>query len=102
MRIVYCSICSTSFDLKTEGIEGDIGIIPVAFCSTCQTGIREFAMQYWDLAPAPPEEESPYRPAPYGYCPLCGAVGVSRERRPDGNDKCANGHTYPSDRAEPR
>ncbi len=34
--------------------------------------------------------------APYGYCPLCGALGVSRERRPNGNDKCANGHTYPS------
>lgn len=33
---------------------------------------------------------------PYGYCPHCGALGVSRERRPDGNDKCQNGHVYPS------
>ena len=33
---------------------------------------------------------------PYGYCPKCGAPGVIRERRPDGNDRCANGHTYPS------
>lgn len=33
---------------------------------------------------------------PYGYCPICGAKGIQRERRPDGNDKCANGHTYPS------
>ena len=32
----------------------------------------------------------------YGYCPECGAPGVTRERRPDGNDRCANGHTYPS------
>ncbi len=32
----------------------------------------------------------------YGYCPKCGAQGVSRERRPDGNDHCANGHIYPS------
>lgn len=27
---------------------------------------------------------------------FCGAEGVSRERRPDGDDKCANGHKYPS------
>jgi hypothetical protein len=30
----------------------------------------------------------------YGYCPVCGSPGVIRERRPDGNDKCAMGHTY--------
>lgn len=34
--------------------------------------------------------------APYGYCPTCLAKGVSRERRPDGNDVCENKHTYPS------
>ena len=34
--------------------------------------------------------------AVYGYCPECGAKGVMRERRPNGDDKCANGHTYPS------
>jgi hypothetical protein len=33
---------------------------------------------------------------PYGFCPACGAPGVNRERRPDGNDECHNGHTYPS------
>ncbi len=32
----------------------------------------------------------------YGYCPICGAKGRTRERRPNGNDKCENGHTYPS------
>lgn len=34
--------------------------------------------------------------ATYGYCPQCGAPGELRERRPDGNDVCRNGHTYPS------
>jgi len=34
--------------------------------------------------------------APYGFCPICGAPGVLRERRPDGNDRCNQGHTYPS------
>ncbi len=38
--------------------------------------------------------------APYGLCPLCGAKGVSRERRPDGNDRCASGHVYPSKHAK--
>ena len=37
----------------------------------------------------------------YGYCPECGAKGVMRERRPNGNDKCANGHTYPSSTSTP-
>ena len=32
----------------------------------------------------------------YGFCPECGAPGVSRERRPNGDDRCANGHIYPS------
>lgn len=32
----------------------------------------------------------------YGYCPVCGAPGELRERRPNGNDVCVNGHTYPS------
>lgn len=33
---------------------------------------------------------------PYGFCPLCHAPGVSRERRPNGNDRCGKGHVYPS------
>jgi hypothetical protein len=37
--------------------------------------------------------------AVYGYCPKCEAKGVMRERRPNGNDKCANGHIYPSSKA---
>lgn len=32
----------------------------------------------------------------YGYCPICSAAGVERERRPDGNDRCSNGHIYAS------
>ena len=49
-------------------------------------------------APLLPEQEPV---AVYGYCPKCGAKGVQRERRPDGNDKCVNGHTYPSSKATP-
>jgi ssDNA-binding Zn-finger/Zn-ribbon topoisomerase 1 len=45
---------------------------------------------------AQPEQEPV---AVYGYCPECGAKGVQRERRPNGNDKCAKGHTYPSSKA---
>lgn len=32
----------------------------------------------------------------YGRCPQCGARGHLRERRPNGNDTCVNGHVYPS------
>ena len=32
----------------------------------------------------------------YGHCPGCGAPGVNRERRINGNDICSNGHKYPS------
>jgi hypothetical protein len=51
MRTLYCSICSTNFDIDEEGVEGDIGIIPVAFCATCRVGIHDFAQQTWDLVP---------------------------------------------------
>jgi len=45
---------------------------------------------------APPPDQ-----APYGYCPQCGAVGKRRERRPNGDDMCANLHIYPSRTAAP-
>ena len=35
----------------------------------------------------------------YGYCPQCGGLGMSRERRLNGNDRCENGHSYPSSTA---
>lgn len=31
-----------------------------------------------------------------GYCPTCGAQGLTRERRPDGDTKCTNGHKHKS------
>ena len=37
----------------------------------------------------------------YGYRPECGAPGIQRERRMNGDDKCENGHTYPSRLAVP-
>ena len=40
--------------------------------------------------------------APYGYCPRCGQLGIARERRPNGNDRCKNGHEYPSRDAHKR
>jgi hypothetical protein len=41
-----CSICGGPFDLDKEGgSEGNIGILPVAFCPTCRVGILDFADQ---------------------------------------------------------
>lgn len=43
-----------------------------------------------------PYVEQREKPAVYGYCPKCGAPGVMRERRLNGNDTCEKGHVYPS------
>lgn len=45
----------------------------------------------------PPLPESPG--APYGFCPYCADPGVFRARRRRGNDRCAAGHMYPSEKA---
>jgi hypothetical protein len=52
MNIKYCSTCSTSFDVDEEGMEGEFGIIPVAFCATCRVCLRDMAEQEWDLVPS--------------------------------------------------
>jgi len=56
----------------------------------------DFVADWKAAQPVQPAQEPV---AVYGYCPECGAKGVQRERRPDGNDKCINGHTYPSSKA---
>jgi len=41
-----CTICSGPVDLEAEGgRRGVIGILEVVFCSTCLTGIMDFAEQ---------------------------------------------------------
>jgi hypothetical protein len=47
-----CSTCHSQFNAEEEGIVGEFGIIPVAFCGTCLVGIRELAEIQWDLVPA--------------------------------------------------
>lgn len=47
-----CSLCSGEFDRGKEGgVEGDIGILPVAFCPTCLAGVLDRADQM-----RPPEQ----------------------------------------------
>ena len=44
--IVTCSICTGDFDLDSEGgIDGDLCILPVAFCPTCLAGITDMVSQ---------------------------------------------------------
>ena len=43
-----CTICEGDFDLDTEGgVQGYLGILPVAFCPTCHAGIMDFAEQMY-------------------------------------------------------
>jgi len=52
-----CSICESEFCPETEGgTSGCIGILPCNFCSTCSTGILDFASQF----------------RPMEICPHCG------------------------------
>ena len=44
---------------------------------------------------------SPPVKSAYGFCPYCGAAGKTRERRLNGNDRCEQGHEYPSRLATP-
>ena len=41
-----CSLCSSEFDLEAEGgVAGDLGIIPVAFCVWCHSGLHDLYEQ---------------------------------------------------------
>ena len=87
MRTLYCSICSANFDVDSEGIEGDIGIIPVAFCATCKTGIHDFAQQTWDLVPREDFGEPCKNPMVRGFrrCRMHGARSPGARGSSNGN-----------------
>jgi len=43
---LVCSVCHGEFDIELEGgIDGYLGILPVAFCSMCYSGLDEFFTQ---------------------------------------------------------
>ena len=55
IEVKECTICESELDEEAEMvIRGYIGIIPVAFCCTCTTGIfdmadqREKIMEEWE------------------------------------------------------
>jgi HK97 family phage portal protein len=110
---------TTQMDVVTRGISAGVytvnegreylGLNPI---DGGDTPLIQGAMVRLDAVLNPPEPQPSPVPTPtpdpddpettdvqnsvYGYCPRCGAPGVTRERRPDGNDRCSNGHTYPS------
>jgi hypothetical protein len=57
------------------------------------------AEQAQQIVEAPAEQAEPEQYPTYGFCPICGSRGISRERRINGNDICANGHSYASNLA---
>jgi len=73
---------------------------PFTYYNPQNDGIRPFCSDGdIPLYTTPPQRTEQEPVAVYGYCPTCGAKGVMRERRPNGSDKCANGHTYLSSKA---
>lgn len=53
------------------------------------TAVVEVEQAGCDLDPTPNVN------AAYGFCPTCGAMGVERERSPNGRTKCSKGHWHP-------
>jgi hypothetical protein len=41
-----CSVCSCDYTEDEGGVEGNIGILPVAFCPTCFSGLCDMFQQY--------------------------------------------------------
>jgi len=40
---LICSVCHCEFDIELEGgIDGYLGVLPVAFCAMCYSGLDEF------------------------------------------------------------
>tara|TARA_R110002020_G_scaffold115383_3_gene265303 strand:+ start:310 stop:561 length:252 start_codon:yes stop_codon:yes gene_type:complete len=49
-----CTICGGDFDLDNEGgVEGDFGILPVAFCPTCYACLMDMAEQLGSIYECP-------------------------------------------------
>lgn len=42
---VECSICGSSYDQDSGGIQGHFGIIPVTFCEWCYSSIYDMISQ---------------------------------------------------------
>lgn len=43
---LVCSICHCEFDIELEGgIDGYLGVLPVAMCAMCYSGLDEFFTQ---------------------------------------------------------
>jgi hypothetical protein len=41
-----CSVCNCEFDIEGEGgVKGEIGILPIALCPTCYSGMCDMTEQ---------------------------------------------------------
>jgi hypothetical protein len=69
--------------------------MPNLLCQTCNVPISNGIYCDGCAEVAPRFEPAPVA-APLGFCPKCGAPGISREKRPNGNDTCEHGDIYPS------
>ena len=85
-------------DFKTIQIKFEYGCAKYEDVLTVDQATNQIERCPQCLADFPVEESG----APYGYCPICGAEGIARERRLNGNDRCENAHSYPSKEANPK
>jgi len=106
-----CPNCKKELGPKESGhfappCMGDVGFYtcdPVGICANCggtgevENSIRGKARSGKEKIPCPTCQRRKEEPdPPLGWCPRCFAPGKSREKRPNGNDTCEHGHSYPS------
>jgi hypothetical protein len=84
-------VASNSRPLSTSPPAQEPDALTIAYQSGYYDG-KKAALAQPPLPVQPAQEPV----AMYGHCPMCGAKGVNRERRLNGNDLCASGHIYPS------
>jgi len=54
---IECTLCKSDFNMENEGgTSGDLGILPVAFCPFCLSGLIDMVKQLLDIDDEKEEE----------------------------------------------
>ncbi len=87
---------SSMKDLKQAADDGVVKSLVAQGITTIESGDVAGASREAVVEKNPGEHAGHDHDAPYGFCPMCGAKGIERERCLNGNDHCEQGHVYPS------
>lgn len=89
----YCPVCNSKGVSKT----GEFFI-----CAKAHPYTSKEAMSEPRFLSEPARNAIESSDESLGYCPMCNSKGLMREKRPNGYDRCVNGHSYSSTHARPK